>query len=153
MAGLLNKTPIYVSWAHWPRQDPLVTNTWETHQNSSHSALKASHGLKYANRHTTNCTFQAANPPEAGVGERPRILLVLIVGVLLWWVGCAVADEGPGVQPVVSSNSHCHQCKSCKSSHGGQQHLDPSLTPHHGWAGKETDVWREQKIKSAVWRR
>lgn len=88
----------------------------------------------------TSCTFQAADPPEAGVGERPRVFLVLVVGVLLGRVGRAVADEGAGVQPVVCTDGHRHQGEGRERSHGGQQHLDAPLAPHHRWARKEADI-------------
>lgn len=74
------------------------------------------------------------------MGERPRVFLVLVVGVLLGRVGRTVADEGAGVQPVVCTDRHRHQGKGRERPHGGQQHLDAPLTPHHRWAGKETNI-------------
>ncbi len=103
------------------------------------------HTYAWTCTHTTSCTFQAADPPKAGVGECPRVFLILVVGVLLGWVGRAVADEGAGIQPVVCTDSHCHQGKGRKRPHGSQQHLDAPLTPHHRWAGKETNIWQEHR--------
>lgn len=75
------------------------------------------------------------------MGEGPGVLLVLVVvGVILAGVGRAVADEGASVQPVVGADGHRHQGKSCKRPHGGEQHLDAALTPHHRWAGKEAQI-------------
>lgn len=89
---------------------------------------------------TSSRTFQAADPPEAGVGERPGVFLVLVAGLLLGRVGRAVADEGAGVQPVVRTDGHRHQGEGGERSHGGQQHLDATLAPNHRRAGKEADI-------------
>jgi len=86
-------------------------------------------------------TFQAADPPEAGVGEGPGVLLVHVVGVVLRRVGRAVADEGAGVQPVVGADGHRHEGEGRERPHGGQQHLDAPLAPHHRRAGEETEIW------------
>lgn len=75
------------------------------------------------------------------MGERPRVLLVLIVGVVLGDVGCAVADEGPWIQPVVRPYSHRHQAEGSERPHGGEEDLDPLLT-HHALDG-ETRVREE----------
>ena len=121
-----------------PSSDQCMTNTHT--QPSTHTHL---HERQRGNR--TGCTFQAADPPEAWVGERPGVFLVLVVGVLLGRVGRAVADEGSGVQPVVGADGHCHQGEGRKRSHGGQQHLDATLTPHQRRARKETDIWQEHR--------
>ena len=90
---------------------------------------------------TSSPTFQAADPPEARVGEGPGVLLVLVAaGLVLAGVGRAVADEGAGVQPVVRADGHRHQGESRKRSHGGEQHLDAALTPHHRRAGQEAQI-------------
>lgn len=94
---------------------------------------------------SSGCTFQTADPPQARVGQRSRVFLVLVVGLVLAGVGRAVADKGPSVQPVVCANGHRHQGKGCKRSHGGQQHLDAALTPHQSRSRKETDVWEEDR--------
>lgn len=70
------------------------------------------------------------------MGECPRVLLVLVMGVVLGDVGCAVADEGTGVQPVVRPYSHRHQAEGSKCPHGGEKDLDPLLTHH---AFRETE--------------
>lgn len=75
-------------------------------------------------------TFQAAYPPQSRVGECPRILLILVVGVILGDVGCAVADEGTGIQPVVRPYCHRHQAEGSECPHGGEKDLDPLLTHH-----------------------
>lgn len=77
-------------------------------------------------------TFQAADPPEARVGECPRVFAVLVVWVVVSVVGGAVADEGAGIKPIVCPDGHRHQAKGCKRPHGGKENLDPLLTPHHG---------------------
>lgn len=88
-------------------------------------------------KHRSSLTFQAANPPEAGVGEGSGILLVLVMRVILRGVGSAVADKGPSVQPVVRANGHGHQGEGCECSHSGEKHLNSPLTPHHGWKRAE----------------
>ena len=75
-------------------------------------------------------TFQTAYPPEAGMGEGPGVLLVLVVGVVAGDVGRAVADHGPGVQPVVRPYGHRHQAEGREGPHGGEKDLDPLLTHH-----------------------
>lgn len=50
--------------------------------------------------------------------------------VILGDVGCAVADEGTGVQPVVRPYSHRHQAEGSECPHGGEEDLDPLLTHH-----------------------
>lgn len=64
------------------------------------------------------------------MGERPGVLLVLVVGVILADVGCAVADEGAGIQPVVRPYGHRHQAEGGERPHGGEEDLDPLLTHH-----------------------
>lgn len=120
-----------------PSSDQRLTNT-HTHTHMRPSTHTHLHERQCGNR--TGCTFQAADPPESGVGERPGVFLVLVVGVLLGRVGRAVADEGSGVQPVVGTDGHCHQGEGRECSHGGQQHLDAPLTPHQRRARKETDI-------------
>lgn len=71
------------------------------------------------------------------MGERPRVLLVLVVGVVLGDVGCAVADEGAGIQPVVRPYGHSHQAEGGERPHGGEEDLDPLLT-HHAFS-READ--------------
>lgn len=67
------------------------------------------------------------------MGEGPWVLLVFVVGVVLsGGVGCAVADEGASVEPVVSADGHRHQGEGGKGPHSGEEHLDAPLTPHHG---------------------
>lgn len=73
------------------------------------------------------------------MGERPRVLLVLVVGVVLGDVGCAVADEGTGVQPVVRPYGHRHQAEGSECPHGGEKDLDPLLT-HHAFGAKDRGV-------------
>lgn len=92
-------------------------------------------GLTYIRKCTH--TFQAADPPQARVGEGSGVFLVLVVGVVLSRVGSAVADEGPRVQPVVCADSHRHQGKSGKGPNRGEEHLDPPLTPHHRYEQEE----------------
>lgn len=120
-----------------PSSDQRMTNT-HTHTHMQPSTHTHLHERQCGNR--TGCTFQAADPPESGVGERPGVFLVLVVGVLLGRVGRAVADEGSGVQPVVGTDGHRHQGEGRERSHGGQQHLDAPLTPHQRRARKETDI-------------
>lgn len=76
-------------------------------------------------------TFEAADPPEPRmrkVAPRfPRRSLRFVrrdVG--------AVADVRAGVQPVVGTDGDGHEAESGESSHRGQQHLDATVTPHHG---------------------
>ena len=78
----------------------------------------------------SSLTFQTADPPEARVGEGPGVLLVLVVGVVAGDVGRAVADHGPGVQPVVRPYGHRHQAEGREGPHGGEKDLDPLLTHH-----------------------
>lgn len=72
------------------------------------------------------------------MGERPRVLLVLVVGVFAGVVGCAVADEGTGIQPVVRPYRHRHQAEGSECPHGGEKDLDPLLT-HHALTEKERE--------------
>lgn len=75
------------------------------------------------------------------MGESPGVFLVLVAGgILLGGVGCAVADECAGIQPVICADGHRHESKCRKGPHGGQQHLDASFPPNHRRAWKETDV-------------
>lgn len=90
-------------------------------------------------------TFQAADPPQARVGQRSRVFLVLVVGLVLAGVGRAVADEGASVEPVVGADGHRHQGEGRKRSHGRQQHLDAAFTPHERRPRKEADVWEEER--------
>lgn len=75
-------------------------------------------------------TFQTTDPPQSRMGERPWVLFVLVVGVVLADVGCAVADEGAGIQPVVRPYGHRHQAEGGERPHGGEEDLDPLLTHH-----------------------
>lgn len=70
------------------------------------------------------------------MGESTRVLLVLIMRVILGHVGCAVADEGTGVQPVVRAYCHRHQAEGSECPHGGEKDLDPLLT-HHAFKGNQ----------------
>lgn len=88
------------------------------------------------------------------MGERPRVLLVLVMGVVLGDVGCAVADEGTGVQPVVRPYCHRHQAEGSECPHGGEEDLDPLLTHHalrrEGYGRgerKTTDIRRESTAR------
>lgn len=127
LSCLSENTYFSLFWLHWWTNTNLnKTLHWSAHDKT--------------HQHTTSCTFQAADPPEARVSESPWIFLVLVVGVLLGGVSRAVADKSPGIQPVVSTDSHRHQGKGRKCPHGGQQHLNAPLTPHHRWAGKETNI-------------
>ena len=80
-------------------------------------------------------TFQAADPPEARVGEAPWVLLFggaapAVGGPLV--AGCEVggiADEGARVQPVVGADGDGHEAEGGEGAHGGQQHLHPLLAP------------------------
>lgn len=80
-------------------------------------------------------TFQAADPPEARVGEAPRVLLFggaapAVGGPLV--AGCevgGVADEGARVQPVVGADGDGHEAEGGEGAHRGQQHLHPLLAP------------------------
>lgn len=56
--------------------------------------------------------------------------------VILGHVGCAVADEGTGVQPVVRAYCHRHQAEGSECPHGGEKDLDPLLT-HHAFKGNQ----------------
>lgn len=76
------------------------------------------------------------------MGERPRVLLVLVVGVVLGDVGCAVADEGAGIQPVVRPYGHRHQAEGGERPHGGEEDLDPLLT-HHAFSGEVVEGLKE----------
>lgn len=75
-------------------------------------------------------TFEAAYPPEPGVRQATWVLLVLVLGLLTGDVG-GVADEGAGIEPVISADGNGHKAKGCKGPHGGQKDLDPLLAPHH----------------------
>lgn len=52
------------------------------------------------------------------------------MGIILGDVGCAIADEGTGVQPVVRPYCHRHQAEGSECPHGGEEDLDPLLTHH-----------------------
>lgn len=76
-------------------------------------------------------TFEAADPPKPRVREiaprPPRGPLRLVrrdVG--------AVADVCAGVEPVVGTDGDGHEAEGGEGSHRGQQHLDATVTPHHG---------------------
>lgn len=81
------------------------------------------------------------------MGERPGILLVLVMGVIRGHVGCAVADEGTGVQPVVRPYCHRHQAEGGERPHGGEKDLDPLLT-HHAFREKDREEGRREGAKS-----
>lgn len=70
------------------------------------------------------------------------------MGVVLGNVGCAVADEGPGVQPVVRPYCHRHQAEGSKGPDDGEKDLNPLLT-HHAFRGRkrEEEEGREKKKK------
>jgi len=142
MSGLITMMSTLI----WTRSQWQVHE--KAHAHSTPKTLTGFRGLKHTTIYahaTTSCTFQAADPPEAGVGESPGVFLVLIVGVFLWRVSGAIADEGPGVEPVIRTNGHCHEGKSRECSHGGQQHLDASLAPNHRRTRKETNVWHKHR--------
>lgn len=44
----------------------------------------------------------------------------------------AVADVGAGVEPVVGADGDGHEAEGGEGAHRGQQHLDATVTPHHG---------------------
>lgn len=81
-------------------------------------------------------TFQAADPPEPGVGKAAGVLLLggaagPAVGrrvVAGRQVG-GVADKGPRVQPVVGADGDGHEAEGREGAHRGQQHLHPLLAP------------------------
>lgn len=81
-------------------------------------------------------TFQAADPPEARVGESAGVLLLrgatapAVVGpvVASREVG-GVADEGARVEPVVRADGNGHEAEGCEGAHRGEQHLHPLLAP------------------------
>lgn len=75
-------------------------------------------------------TLQTTDPPQARVRQGPRVLLLLIMGILLCVVGGAVADERPRVQPIISADSHRHQAEGCESTHDGEKDLNALLTHH-----------------------
>lgn len=146
-----NRTPIYVrSDYNDGNADLNKTLRWPAHRKTHSCNPQRTHTHACMNTHTSRSsrTFQAADPPEAGVCERARVLLVLVVGVLLRWVGRAVADEGARVQPVVRTDGHRHQGEGGERSHGCQQHLNASLTPHQRRARKETDIWEGNRRQS-----
>ena len=73
------------------------------------------------------------------------------MGIILGDVGCAVADEGTGVQPVVRPYSHRHQAEGSECPHGGEEDLDPLLT-HHAFREKrwEEDRGREKRNRMDI---
>lgn len=61
--------------------DPQSIRTCTHH--SIHMHTHTEPALQPVTTVTSSFTFQAADPPKAGVGERPRVFLVLVVGILL----------------------------------------------------------------------
>lgn len=76
-------------------------------------------------------TFEAADPPEPRMREVAPRFLRRPLRIVRRDVG-AVADVRAGVQPVVGTDGDGHEAESGESSHRGQQHLDATVTPHHG---------------------
>lgn len=76
-------------------------------------------------------TLYAADPPEPGVRKISADLLGLRLRVVRADVG-GVTDISPRIKPVVGPNRDAHQTKRHKSPDGGQQHLNPTVTPRHG---------------------
>lgn len=66
-----------------------------------------------------------------------RLRLVLVRG----GIGC-VADVRPRVEPVVRANGDGHQTEGGESAHGGQQRLNPAVTPSHDASCLSTPVQR-----------
>lgn len=75
-------------------------------------------------------TFDAADPPEPGVGEVALLGFGLRLGLIRGGVG-AVADVRSRVKPVVRADGDGHQTERSKSPHGGEQRLNPAVTPSH----------------------
>lgn len=81
-------------------------------------------------------TFQAADPPEARVGEAAGVLLLRGAAaaagrgpvVARREVG-GVADEGARVEPVVRADGDGHEAEGREGAHRRQQHLHPLLAP------------------------
>lgn len=70
-------------------------------------------------------TFQAADPPEAGVGEASGVLLLRATAAVRGpVVPCCevggVADEGSRVQPVVCADGDGHEAEGSEGAHRGQ---------------------------------
>ena len=68
------------------------------------------------------------------------------MGIILGDVGCAVADEGTWIQPVVRPYCHRHQAEGSECPHGGEKDLDPLLT-HHAF---KRDGMEEEKGKETM---
>lgn len=70
-------------------------------------------------------TFQAADPPETGVGEASGVLLLRATAAVggpvipCCEVG-GVANEGACVQPVVCADGDGHEAEGGEGSHRGQ---------------------------------
>ncbi len=76
-------------------------------------------------------TFNTADPPKPGVGEVALLSFGLRLGLVCGGIG-AVADVRPRIEPVVRADGDCHQAEGSKGPHGGQQRLNPAVTPSHG---------------------
>lgn len=76
-------------------------------------------------------TFNAADSPQPRVGEIALFGFELWLGLVCGGIG-AVADVRPWIEPVVRADGDGHQAEGSKSPHGGQQGLNPALTPTHG---------------------
>lgn len=75
-------------------------------------------------------TFNTADPPQPGVGEITFLGFGLRLDVVRGCVGC-VADVRPRIEPVVRADGDGHQAEGGESPHGGQQRLNPAVTPSH----------------------
>lgn len=77
------------------------------------------------------------------MGEGTGVLLILVVRVILRRVGCAVADDGTRVQPVIRADCHRHQAEGCEGTHDGKKDLNALLT-HHAFGGGERKREKEK---------
>lgn len=80
--------------------------------------------------HLSSFTFNTADSPESGVGEVALLGFGLRLGLICGGVG-AVANVRPRVEPVVRADGDSHEAEGSESPHGGQQRLNPAVTPSH----------------------
>lgn len=65
------------------------------------------------------------------MGEVALLGFGLRLGLVCGGIG-AVADVRPRIEPVVRADGDGHQAEGSESPHGGQQRLNPAVTPSHG---------------------
>lgn len=81
--------------------------------------------------HRVRLTFNTADSPQPGVGEVALLGFWLRLGLVRGGIG-AVADVRPRIEPVVRADGDGHKAEGSESPHGGQQRLNPAVTPSHG---------------------